>query len=179
MPLLKIFAALAIIIVAVAGSIVAQAHKQILGDLTVVHSWSRATAPAQKAGGVFLQIQNAGSQPDRLIAIESDRADVASLHATIRDGDVVKMRPIEGGIEVPAHGVAVLAPGGKHVMLIGLREQLVEDTTFPLTLIFERAGRFEIIAIVESAGARGPTGAPTPAADTDHNHHDMKEQPAK
>jgi copper(I)-binding protein len=172
MPLFKILAVLGLAATLAGGA--AQAHDHVQGDLTIVHPWSRATAPSQKAGGVFLKIQNAGDQPDRLIAIESEMADVASLHTTIRDGDVMKMRPVKEGILVPAKGEAELAPGGQHVMLIGLRERLVKQTTFPLTLIFERAGRVEIVAFVEAAGARAPAGAVG-----DHGQHGAAAGPAK
>ena len=165
MPFVRSLAVLAVFAVAAGASVLAQAHEHTKGPLTVVHPWSRATAPSQKAGGVFLRIKNASDQPDRLIGVESDLADVASLHAMIRDGDVVKMRPVKGGIEVPANGEVVLAPGGIHVMLVGLREQLIKETTIPLTLIFERAGRVEIDAVVEAAGARGPAG------NAGHDHH--------
>ncbi|MFT5181980.1 MAG: copper(I)-binding protein [Alphaproteobacteria bacterium] len=159
MPLMRGVAALVIFTMAAGTAIVAQAHDHSQGALTVVHPWSRATAPSQKAGGVFLKIINDGDQPDRLIGIESEMADQASLHAMIRDGDVMKMRPVEDGVEVPANGEVELAPGGKHVMLFGLREQLIKESTIPLTLIFERAGRFEIVAVVEAAGSRGPSVA--------------------
>ena len=174
MPLFKSFSAMVVFIAAVGGSVLAHAHEHQLGDLTIVHPWSRATAPSQKAGGVFLKIINSSNQPDRLIAIESEMADVASLHAMIRDGDILKMRPVEGGIEVPANGEAILAPGGRHVMLIGLHERLVKETTFPLTLIFERAGRLEIVAVVESAGARRPA-----EADAGHHQHGTTVRTAK
>ncbi len=169
MLLFRYLAVLAIIFVSAGDAALAQTSDRSIGPLTVVQPWSRATAPSQKAGGVFLRIENAGDQPDRLIAAESGLADVTSLHTMIREGDVMKMRPIEGGIEVPANGHAELAPGGKHVMLIGLRQQLVKDTTIPLTLIFERAGRLQIEAVVEAAGSRGP--APTPAGGADHGKH--------
>lgn len=172
MPLLKGLAAIGLAAMLAGGA--AQAHDHVQGELTIVHPWSRATAPSQKAGGVFLKIQNAGDQPDRLIAIETDRADVASLHVTIRDGDVLKMRPLKDGVEIPANGEVELAPGGQHVMLIGLRERLVKETTFPLTLIFERAGRFEVVAIVESAGARTPSEAVA-----GHDQHGVAVGPAK
>lgn len=145
-------AVMAIVAIAASGAVLAQTQ----GPLTIVQPWSRATAPSQKAGGVFLRIENAGDRPDRLIGIETELADTASLHAMIRDGEVMKMRPVAGGLEVPANGQVVLAPGGRHVMLIGLRAQLVKDTAIPLTLIFERAGRIEIEAVVEAAGSRGP-----------------------
>lgn len=130
-----------------------------LAPLTVVHPWSRATAPSQKTGAVFLRIENPGAHADRLIAVESNLAKTASLHTMIRDGDVMKMRPIDGGIDVPARGHAELAPGGKHIMLVGLQERLVEGSTVPLALIFERAGRMAIEAVVEAAGARGPSAS--------------------
>ena len=159
MPLIRRLAVLAILAVVASAAALAQAHEHKQGPLTVVHPWSRATAPSQKAGGVFLRIENASDQPDRLIGVESEMAEAASMHAMIRDGDVMKMRPVSGGVDVPANGHVDLAPGGKHVMLIGLRERLVKDSTIPLTLIFERAGRFEILAVVEAAGSRGPASA--------------------
>jgi len=156
MPLIRSLALMAVLAVLANAAVPAQAQEPKQGPLTVVQPWSRATAPSQKTGGVFLRIENASSQPDRLIGVETEMADTASLHAMIHDGDVMKMRPVEGGISVPANGHAELAPGGNHVMLIGLREQLVKDSTVPLTLIFERAGRIEIEAVIQAAGARGP-----------------------
>lgn len=170
MTLTRGFALMVVLAVLASIAVPAQAHEHKQGPLTVVHPWSRATAPSQQAGGVFLRIENASDQPDRLIGIETDMADTASLHKMVRDGDVVKMRPVEGGVEVPANGHVVLAPGGQHVMLIGLREQLIRETTIPLTLIFERAGRFEIEAVVEAAGSRGPSGAAGKPAG-EHNQH--------
>lgn len=156
MPLIRSLVVLAVLAVAANGTVLAQTPEFKQGALTVVQPWSRATAPSQKTGGVFLRIENAGGQPDRLIGVESEIADTASLHVMIRDGDIMKMRPVEGGVEVPANGHVVLAPGGRHVMLIGLRQRLIKASTVPLTLIFERAGRVEIEAIVEAAGSRGP-----------------------
>lgn len=156
MLLFRSLAFMAFLAVAASGTVLAQTPEHKQRPLTIVQPWSRATAPSQKTGGVFLRIENASGQPDRLIGVETDRADAASLHTMIRDGDVMKMRPVEGGIEVPANGHVVLAPGGRHVMLIGLRQRLIRASTVPLTLIFERAGRVEIEAIVEAAGSRGP-----------------------
>ena len=151
-----------ILVTVVAGSAVAaRAHDHQQGSLTVVHPWSRATAPSQRAGGVFLNIINTGGEPDRLIGVESDIADRVSLHVLVRDGDVMKMQPLVGGVVVPANGEVELAPGGQHVMLFGLHRQLEQESTLPLTLIFERAGRFEIVAVVEAAGSRGPSDAGT------------------
>ena len=168
------------VIVAVTANFatLADAHEHKLGPLTVVHPWSRATAPSQKAGSVYLRIENASDQPDRLVGVESKLADVTSLHTIIRDGDVIKMRPVEGGIAVPANGHVVLAPGGAHVMLIGLREQLIKETTISLILVFERAGRVEIEAVVDSAGARGPRTA-TAEGGQGHGQHGASQRSKK
>ena len=158
-------AALAFLTLAAGTQTWAQSPGQEQPALKVLDAWSRATAPSQKAGGVFLTIENPGDQADRLIGVESPAAEKASLHTIIRDGDVVKMRAVEDGIEVPAKGSVVLAPGGFHVMLIGLHERLPQHGRVPVTLIFEHAGRIDINAGILSAGARGP------AESRDHSQH--------
>jgi copper(I)-binding protein len=74
----------------------------------------------------------------------------------MQDG-VMRMRPVEA-LLVPAHGEAVLEPGGLHVMLMGLGDPLVEGNSLPLTLHFEHAGEVEVVATIESIGHRGAAG---------------------
>jgi hypothetical protein len=66
------------------------------------------------------------------------------LHESRMEGNVIKMVPLEKGVEVPAHGSAELKPLGMHVMLMGLRQPLKEGDTFPLTLVFEKQGEVAI-----------------------------------
>lgn len=142
-------------------------------EITIAQPWSRATAPVQKTGVVYLRIDNAGAQPDRLVGVESDVADAAQLHTMLHEGGVMKMRPLKNGIEVPANGHVALIPGGDHIMLIGLHGPLAKGSTIPLTLIFDHAGRIAVHAVVEAAGARGPMmGAGRGAAHGIHGGHD-------
>ena len=53
------------------------------------------------------------------------------------DGDVMKMRAVQGGLELPAGAPVELKPGGYHVMLMDLKTPLRKDTTLPLTLVFK------------------------------------------
>jgi copper(I)-binding protein len=76
------------------------------------------------------------------------------IHTTFRDGDVMRMRPV-AAIEVPAKGAVTLAPGGMHVMLMGLTKPLAIGEAVPLTLTFERAGAVTVQAMVQAAGAMG------------------------
>ena len=52
-----------------------------------------------------------------------------------------------------------LQPGGFHLMLIGLKEPLIQGQSVPLTLRFERAGEVQVMLAVQPAGARGPMAA--------------------
>jgi len=122
-----------------------------LGDLMIENPWSRATAG--RAGGAFMMIHNAGDRSDRLIAARTDVAGLVQLHMTLVEDGVMKMRQVEGGIEVPADGMAELKPGGFHVMMMGLTGPLEEGASFPVTLTFEQAGAVTIDVRVQAAGA--------------------------
>ena len=122
-----------------------------VGDLTVETPWARATTG--RAGGAFMMIHDAGSHGDRLIGVEADISDRVQLHTTVMEDGVMRMRHVEDGIEVPAGGMAELKPGGFHVMFMGLKQPLAEGDSFPVTLVFERAGAVTVDVTVEAAGA--------------------------
>ena len=112
-----------------------------------------ATAPSAKNGGAFMTIRNTGHADDRLVAAASPAAARAELHTHIMADGIMKMRPVEGGIAVPAEGMAELKPGGLHVMLLGLAAPLAEGATIPVTLTFEKAGAITVEVPVMKAGA--------------------------
>lgn len=99
-------------------------------------------------GAVYMVLHNDGRQPDRLIAAQADVADVIEIHETRMEGDVMKMQQVQGGIEVPAGGQVELKPGGYHVMLIGLRQDLKPGDSFPVSLQFEQSGTLALEAQV-------------------------------
>ena len=78
------------------------------GAIAVGTAWTRATAPSARNGGAFMTIRNASSTPDRLVSATSPAAERTELHThTMTDG-VMRMRPVEGGIAVPADGTVEL-----------------------------------------------------------------------
>ena len=132
----------------------ARAQEVSAGALRIAQPWTRA----MRAGGTgagFMTIRNTGTTPDRLVAARSPVARVMELHTHIREGDVMRMRPVPA-IELPAGQAVTLAPGGLHLMLIGLTQALDQGGRVPVTLVFERAGEVEVQLAVEGAGARGP-----------------------
>lgn len=138
-------------------------------NITVTEAWSRATAPSQKNGAVFLTIRNDGGTADRLVAAASPVAGRAELHAHSMDGGIMRMRPVEA-IEVPANDSVTLAPGRLHVMLTGLSTPLAVGDFVPLTLTFEHAGTIAVEATVMGAGAHGGD-AYAPHKDGDGHGH--------
>jgi copper(I)-binding protein len=125
-----------------------------VGDITVEGPWARASAGKAKAGAAFMTLNNAGATDDRLTGVSAGVSDKAQLHTHIKEGDIMRMRPVEA-IDVPAGGVAALEPGGHHVMFMGLHEPLKEGETFPLTLTFEKAGEVTVEVMVMKVGAMG------------------------
>jgi copper(I)-binding protein len=140
------------------------------GEISVSEPWARANPNPGGAGAAFMIISNAGGAADRLLGVQSPAARAVELHTHIDDGGVMRMREVDA-IEVPAGGRAALAPGGLHVMLLGLTRPLQEGDTIALTLAFEKAGSISVAVPVLRAGAMGPQpatgaapGTPAPGA---------------
>ncbi len=127
-----------------------------LGSLEIGQPWTRATAPTAPAAGGFLTVTNKGTTPDRLIAVRTPVAAQAEIHEMKMDGDVMRMRELDKGLEIPPGATVTLAPGGFHLMLMNLKQPLLKDTRVPVTLVFEKAGSIDVELSVESMGATHP-----------------------
>ena len=128
-----------------------------LGDINISLPFSRATRPNAPVAGGFLTIETTGAEPDRLISVTSDIAGETQIHEMAMQGDVMKMRPLANGLEIPAGKTVVLAPGGFHIMFMGLKQTLVEGETITVTLTFEKAGTVDVVLPIEAAAADAPT----------------------
>lgn len=133
------------------AAVPAQSHEYQLGTLKIGHPYARATAPGQPNGGAYLSLNNAGGD-DRLLSAQAGVAGRTELHSMSMEGNVMRMRRVEG-IAVPAGGFVALKPGGLHVMLLGLKAPLKEGEKFPMTLRFEKAGEISVTVNVEAPGA--------------------------
>ena len=123
-----------------------------IGDLVVESPWARESVT--RTGVAYFTVRNGGDQDDRLIVVSSEVAEQAELHASVMQDGVMRMRAVDA-VEVPAHGEAVLAPGGLHVMLVGLKAPLEEGGSFALTLTFEKAGEVEVMTAIEDIAHGG------------------------
>lgn len=129
-----------------------------IGEITVTGAFTRATLPGAKAAGGFLTITNAGQAADRLIAAASDVAEAVELHEMKMEGDMMKMSPIEGGIDIPAGETVTLAPGGLHVMFMGLGQPFEQGACVEVTLTFEQAGELPVVLSVSDVSAASAEG---------------------
>ena len=124
------------------------------GEIAVTSAWTRATLPGAKVAGGFAMITNSGRTNDRLVGVSSPVAAKAELHSMNMVDDVMVMRPMDGGLVIPAGGSAELKPGGNHLMLMGLSEALKEGEKVPVTLNFESGGEIRIEMMVMPANAK-------------------------
>jgi periplasmic copper chaperone A len=123
------------------------AHEYKLGEITIGHPWARG---AGATGAGYMKLDNKGAA-DKLVSASSDVSKSVELHSHVDDKGVMRMRKVDA-VDVPAGGMTELKPGGFHVMFIGLKEPLTDDTRFPVTLKFERAGEVKVEFKVEPAG---------------------------
>jgi len=118
-------------------------------QLTVTGPWVRATVPQQKATGAFMHLRSDADV--RLVAAESPVAGVVEIHEMSMQNDVMKMSPISG-LDLPAGQDVELKPGGYHVMLMDLRQQVKVGDEVPLRLVIERRdGSRESVDVVAPA----------------------------
>ncbi|MBS7776829.1 copper chaperone PCu(A)C [Acidovorax sp. CCYZU-2555] len=127
---------------ALAASLLAMSAQ---AQVTVKDAWVRATVPQQKATGAFMQIQAA--QDSKLISASSPLTPHVEVHEMSMQGDVMKMRQV-ADIALPAGKTVELKPGGYHVMLLDLKQQVKEGASVPLTLVIEnKDGKRESIEV--------------------------------
>lgn len=134
--------------------------------LTVTDAWARASAMGSggmnmatpvsggmATGGntsaIYMKI-NSGGMSDKLLQAETTIAQSTELHTVEMKDGMMQMHPVEGGIDVPAAGILELKPGGFHVMLIGMKQELKPGDTFNVKLTFEKAGVKDVPVEVRS-----------------------------
>ncbi|MEO5577969.1 MAG: copper chaperone PCu(A)C [Sphingomicrobium sp.] len=109
---------------------------------------SEATVIAlPSSAAVYFTLVNSGGR-DRLLSVGAAGVGKAGLHETSMDGDIMRMRAINGGIEIPARGRVRLSANGRHVMIQDLARPLTAGSSIRLTLRFERQGEVAIDAPV-------------------------------
>ena len=116
-------------------------------EVSVVDAYVRTVPPGQPNSAAFMQLHNNSATSHAIVKAQSPVSKVVELHTHIMEDGMMKMRQV-AQIDVPAQGSTTLAPGGLHVMLIGLTADLTPEQRVPVTLIFEDGSQTTIQAPV-------------------------------
>ena len=148
------------IITAVAALACSAAFAQ---NVEVKDAWVRAAVPGQQATGAFMTLT--AKDGTRLVGGASPVAGVTEVHEMKMDGDIMRMRPVSGGLALPAGQPVQLKPGSYHIMLMDLKAPVTKDSSVPLTLVFKDAkgveSRLELkVPVAVTAPGAAASGAP-------------------
>ncbi|HYL32535.1 MAG TPA: copper chaperone PCu(A)C [Stellaceae bacterium] len=136
------------VLLAVLGVSRVRAHSYTLGAIEIGHPWAEPSAGDVAA--VFMALANTGDKPDRLIGAATPIADAALFQD-------YGNRPIDG-FDLPPKRPVALRPGGRRVVLQGVKQRLAANDDFPLTLRFANAGQITVMVTVQQESSE-----PTPA----------------
>ena len=142
----------------------AGAEERVTGVIAA-DPWVRTTDGAQmpEMTALYVNLTNPGPEDVSIIGADcGDVAEAAEIHEMVMlDGDMV-MRKAENGLVVPRESHLHMAPGGPHVMLMGLTRQLPAGSEeIACVLEFDNDQTIEVVAPVKQF---------TEEQDTYHTH---------
>lgn len=122
---------------------VVSAQEYTQGDMRVMRPWMLEVPPVSANGAAYLTIRNQSAQDDVLISVESAAAESVEIHEHVHRNGLMKMQKIDA-LLVKAGSDVPFAPGGYHLMLMGLHQPLKAGERFPVTLHFKAAGDMQV-----------------------------------
>jgi copper(I)-binding protein/uncharacterized protein YcnI len=143
-------------ILAAASEMAQAAPAATVGALHIEQPWIRATPPGAQVAGGYVKIVNTGSEPDRLVAAAIPVAGRGEVHEMTMEGNVMKMRPVAGGIVIAPGASVELKPGGYHLMFMDLHSALKPGETVKGSLTFAKAGKVDVTFTVTGMGDTAP-----------------------
>ncbi|WP_165837152.1 copper chaperone PCu(A)C [Phenylobacterium hankyongense] len=120
----------------------AQAASYRLGGLEVIQPWSRPAA-AGTTGVGYMTLANRGRALDALVAVASPVARKVEMHSASMAGGIMRMDR-QDRVAIPAGGQVAFAPGGYHLMLVGLAKPLKAGDSVPATLTFASGAKLKV-----------------------------------
>ena len=118
-------------------------------ELRVDDAWVRAMPDGSDRTAVYFSITNPSDTERRMTAARTERAGTTELHVTTIEDDVMRMRHVEAYDIAPGETFC-LEPGGPHIMLLDVEEQLVEGDSVSIVLVFDLEDEVEIVAEVRA-----------------------------
>ena len=127
-----------------------------VGSIHISQPWSRATPKGAPSGAGYMTLTNKGAAPDRVSCVCDDASAQCQIHTMTMENGVMKMRPVEGGLEIKPGESVTLKPGGNHMMFLSLKHPLEQGGMVKATLKFDHAGTIDVEYPVLAIGAPAP-----------------------
>jgi copper(I)-binding protein len=124
------------------------------GKLGVTDAWIRAAPPGASMLAGYATLKNTGDAPISVLTVQSDVFRMASLHETVIEGSVSKMRELHSLDLAPGQSVT-LQPGGKHLMLMQPRHEVVAGEKVEMLFLLADGTRLETYFDVVAADTSG------------------------
>ncbi len=140
-----------------------QAADYNVGSIHISQPGARATPKGASEGAGYMTITNNGTTPDRVTCVSSDASARCVIHRMTMENGVMKMRPVEGGLEIKPGETVTIKPGVIHVMFVDLKHPLRQGKTVEATLKFDNAGTVDVEFPIAAIGAPAP-GVPAGGA---------------
>ncbi|UNE54298.1 copper chaperone PCu(A)C [Bartonella machadoae] len=141
----------------------ATAQQYKIGDIEILHPWTRATPKGIKVSSGYLYIINHSDTPDRLVSVSTNGVQTTEIHSMAVVNDIMKMEKMHNGVEIPGDGEVSLKPGGDHIMFMGLSQPFKSGEKINAKLTFEKAGTIDVEFSVHAIHDKSP-------AKTDSTH---------
>ena len=95
--------------------------------------------------GAYMVIENTGAA-DKLISLSTPAAEAVEIHETQESNGMMMMVPLPNGLDIPANGKVEIKPGGYHIMLMNIKQDLNPGANITLTLKFQ-SGQEIVMAV--------------------------------
>jgi copper(I)-binding protein len=138
-------------------------------EVTMTNQWASAADSGMTA--VFGTFANAGHHDARIVGGESAVAGHVEVHEVVPDAAGSKtMRPMDGGLNVPAGQARELRPGGDHLMLMDLKQPLRPGDDVPVIVLFDDGSTLPVTAQVRDFAGGNEEYTPAGGTEARHDH---------
>lgn len=128
-------------------SLLAFGNASAKSTLQLNNAWIRATPPNTQVAGGFVEIINQGKD-DRLLSITSSLSSSVEIHEMKMDGDVMQMRQLKDGLQIPGKEITALKPGSVHLMFMQPKQSLSVGQKITAIFVFAKTGKREVVFTV-------------------------------
>ena len=118
-------------------------------QIKIIDPWVRPSSE-KMATALYFTIENTGSLADTLFEAQSDVAEKVEIHETYSEGDMMGMRKTSR-LVIESKSSFELKPGGYHIMLMKLKQDLNDGDEVKIILKFKRAGNITITAVAKKS----------------------------